>query len=119
MASLRAGRAARKGNGNIGAAVCVGVRRTRERCTARWKPVLRRPVGPKEFNLIRDSGTRALPPRLPEQPFFYLLPVFSEAYGRKDSPRLERRRLGCRLRHARSRPEELSRSLSSEGSRWE
>jgi hypothetical protein len=37
---------------------------------------LYRPVGPKELALIRDSGFRAFPPRLPEQPIFY--PVLTE-----------------------------------------
>jgi hypothetical protein len=40
-----------------------------------------RPVGPKEMKLIRASGMRAFPPRLPEQPIFY--PVLSEAYATK------------------------------------
>jgi hypothetical protein len=40
-----------------------------------------RPVGPKELELIRRSGMRAFPPRLPEQPIFY--PVTSEAYAVK------------------------------------
>jgi hypothetical protein len=40
-----------------------------------------RPVGPKELDLIRQSGMRAFPPRLPEQPIFY--PVLSEAYAVK------------------------------------
>lgn len=40
-----------------------------------------RPVGPKEMDLIRKSGMRAHPPRLPEQPIFY--PVLSEAYAIK------------------------------------
>lgn len=40
-----------------------------------------RPVGPKEVELIRQSGMRAFPPRLPEQPIFY--PVLSEAYAIK------------------------------------
>lgn len=43
--------------------------------------VLWRPVGPKELELIRQSGMRAFPPRLPEQPIFY--PVLSEDYARK------------------------------------
>jgi hypothetical protein len=43
--------------------------------------VLWRPVGPKELDLIRQSGMRAFPPRLPEQPIFY--PVLSETYARK------------------------------------
>jgi hypothetical protein len=40
-----------------------------------------RPVGRKEMDLIRASGMRAFPPRLPEQPIFY--PVLSEAYATK------------------------------------
>lgn len=42
---------------------------------------LYRPVGPKELALIRESGFRAFPPRLPEQPIFY--PVLTEAYAVK------------------------------------
>ena len=38
-----------------------------------------RPVGPKELELIRASGNRAFPPRLPEQPIFY--PVLNEDYA--------------------------------------
>jgi hypothetical protein len=38
-----------------------------------------RPVGPDELRLIRQSGMRAFPPRLPEQPIFY--PVLSEEYA--------------------------------------
>jgi hypothetical protein len=38
-----------------------------------------RPVGEAELNLIRDSGWRAFPPRLPEQPIFY--PVLDEQYA--------------------------------------
>ena len=41
--------------------------------------VLFRPVGQKEFELIRDSGFTAFPPRLPEQPIFY--PVLKEEYA--------------------------------------
>ena len=41
--------------------------------------VLFRPVGQKEFELIRDSGFTAFPPRLPEQPIFY--PVLNEEYA--------------------------------------
>ena len=40
-----------------------------------------RPVGPKELALIRESGMRAFPPRLPEQPIFYS--VLSEDYAIK------------------------------------
>jgi hypothetical protein len=40
-----------------------------------------RPVGPTELALIRASGMRAFPPRLPEQPLFY--PVLSEEYATK------------------------------------
>jgi len=41
--------------------------------------VLFRPVGPKELELIRASGFREFPPRLPEQPIFY--PVVKEGYA--------------------------------------
>ena len=40
-----------------------------------------RPVGPEELELIRESGMRGFPPRLPEQPIFY--PVTTEAYAIK------------------------------------
>ncbi len=40
-----------------------------------------RPVGPEELKLIAQSGMRAFPPRLPEQPIFY--PVLSEDYAVK------------------------------------
>ena len=35
-----------------------------------------RPIGPAELELIRKTGMRAFPPRLPEQPIFY--PVLSK-----------------------------------------
>ena len=38
-----------------------------------------RPVGPKELELIKAFGFRALPPRLPDQPIFY--PVANHAYA--------------------------------------
>ena len=38
-----------------------------------------RPVGPKELDLIRASGNRTFPPRLPEQPIFY--PILNEQYA--------------------------------------
>jgi hypothetical protein len=40
-----------------------------------------RPVGPKELELIRQSGYKEFPPRLPEQPIFY--PVLNEEYATK------------------------------------
>ena len=40
---------------------------------------LYRPVGSGELRLIADSGYRAFPPRLPEQPIFY--PVLNEEYA--------------------------------------
>ncbi len=40
-----------------------------------------RPVGPQELKLIRQSGMRSFPPRLPEQPIFY--PVLTEEYAVK------------------------------------
>jgi hypothetical protein len=42
---------------------------------------LYRPVGPEELQLIRQSGFRSFPPRLPEQPIFY--PVLTEVYAVK------------------------------------
>jgi hypothetical protein len=38
-----------------------------------------RPVGPKELELIAESGFREFPPRLPDQPIFY--PVLNEEYA--------------------------------------
>lgn len=38
-----------------------------------------RPVGANELALIKASGFRRFPPRLPEQPIFY--PVCNEAYA--------------------------------------
>jgi hypothetical protein len=40
---------------------------------------LYRPVGQAELDLIRASGFRKFPPRLPEQPIFY--PVLTEDYA--------------------------------------
>jgi len=40
---------------------------------------LYRPVGQAELDLIRMSGFRRFPSRLPEQPFFY--PVLTEQYA--------------------------------------
>lgn len=41
--------------------------------------VLYRPVDPEELALIKQSGWRAFPPRLPDQPIFY--PVLNEEYA--------------------------------------
>ena len=38
-----------------------------------------RPIGPAELRLVEESGYRAFPPRLPEQPIFY--PVLNEGYA--------------------------------------
>lgn len=38
-----------------------------------------RPVGPQELILIEQSGWKAFPPRLPDQPIFY--PVMNEEYA--------------------------------------
>lgn len=43
--------------------------------------VLYRPTGPQELELVRQSGFKRWPPRLPEQPIFY--PVTNEAYARQ------------------------------------
>jgi hypothetical protein len=42
---------------------------------------LYRPTGERELALIRGSGWREFPPRLPEQPIFY--PVLEEVYATK------------------------------------
>src|SRR5258708_5207869 len=42
---------------------------------------LYRPVGPDELALIRQTGFRSFPPRLPEQPIFY--PVLTRDYAIK------------------------------------
>ncbi|MEO0688124.1 MAG: ADP-ribosylglycohydrolase family protein, partial [Cyanobacteria bacterium J06649_11] len=46
---------------------------------ARETVVLYRPVGEKELDLIKESGYREFPPRLPEQPIFY--PVLNQEYA--------------------------------------
>lgn len=38
-----------------------------------------RPTGPEELALVRESGFRRWPPRLPDQPIFY--PVTNEGYA--------------------------------------
>ncbi|MEO8354214.1 MAG: hypothetical protein ABI680_20995 [Chthoniobacteraceae bacterium] len=40
-----------------------------------------RPVGPRELELIAETGHREFPPRLPDQPIFY--PVLNEEYARQ------------------------------------
>jgi hypothetical protein len=40
---------------------------------------LYRPTGPKELALVRESGFKEWPPRLPDQPIFY--PVTNEQYA--------------------------------------
>jgi len=40
---------------------------------------LYRPTGPNELDLVRASGYKRWPPRLPEQPIFY--PVTNEGYA--------------------------------------
>lgn len=40
---------------------------------------LYRPTGPEELKLVEDSGWKAWPPRLPDQPIFY--PVTNERYA--------------------------------------
>jgi hypothetical protein len=41
--------------------------------------ILFRPIGQAELDLIAQSGFRAFPPRLPEQPIFY--PVLNREYA--------------------------------------
>ncbi|MBR8836412.1 MAG: hypothetical protein DSM106950_20920 [Stigonema ocellatum SAG 48.90 = DSM 106950] len=42
---------------------------------------LYRPTGPKEMELVKQSGYTKWPPRLPEQPIFY--PVTNEQYAKE------------------------------------
>lgn len=42
---------------------------------------LYRPTGPKELELVKQSGYTIWPPRLPSQPIFY--PVTNEQYARE------------------------------------
>ena len=42
---------------------------------------LYRPTGPRELALVRESGFRRWPPRLPQQPIFY--PVTNEQYAKE------------------------------------
>ena len=44
-----------------------------------------RPTGPEELDLVRASGFRRWPPRLPEQPIFY--PVTNEPYAQEIAQR--------------------------------
>lgn len=63
-------------------AVCrVSRERTDSVSRQRETTTLWRPTGPVELELVRESGWRAWPPRLPEQPIFY--PVLNEAYAVK------------------------------------
>lgn len=62
----------RRGNGS-GIARAVGENESMETVTL-W-----RPTGPKELALVEESGWRAWPPRLPDQPIFY--PVLNEDYA--------------------------------------
>ena len=41
--------------------------------------ILFRPVGLEELRLLYETGMRAFPPRLPDQPIFY--PVTNEGYA--------------------------------------
>ncbi len=43
--------------------------------------VMYRPTGPTELELVKESGFRRWPPRLPEQPIFY--PVTNEQYAKE------------------------------------
>ena len=47
--------------------------------------ILYRPTGPEELELVRRSGFRAWPPRLPGQPIFY--PVTNEVYAKEITER--------------------------------
>lgn len=52
-----------------------------------------RPVGPKELALIKQSGYKCWPPRLPEQPIFY--PVTNAKYAQEIAERWNVRESGA------------------------
>jgi len=54
---------------------------------------LYRPVGPQEFDLIKDSGFTAFPPRLDEQPIFY--PVLNQKYAEEIASKWNVKHSGC------------------------
>jgi len=43
--------------------------------------ILWRPTGPEEIELVRATGSKRWPPRLPDQPIFY--PVLNEDYANR------------------------------------
>ena len=43
--------------------------------------IIYRPTGPLELSLVKESGYKKWPPRLPQQPIFY--PVTNEKYARE------------------------------------
>ncbi len=43
--------------------------------------ILYRPIGPGEYDILEQTGWKAWPPRLPEQPIFY--PVLNEEYAKE------------------------------------
>jgi hypothetical protein len=52
-----------------------------------------RPAGPAELELVKDSGWRRWPPRLPGQPIFY--PVTNEEYACEIAQRWNVKDSGC------------------------
>ena len=52
-----------------------------------------RPTGPKELALVRESGFKRWPPRLPEQPIFY--PVTNQHYAEEIAPCWNVKESGC------------------------
>lgn len=54
---------------------------------------LYRPTGPTELDLVKQSGNRRWPPRLPEQPIFY--PVTTKAYADRIASEWNVKDSGC------------------------
>ena len=54
---------------------------------------LYRPTGPEELRLVRETGFRAWPPRLPDQPIFY--PVTNEEYAAQIAREWNVKASGC------------------------
>lgn len=53
---------------------------------------LYRPTGPEELELVKQSGYKRWPPRLPEQPIFY--PVTNEEYAIEITTKWNRKDIG-------------------------
>lgn len=93
---------------NVGP-LCLGVDRMEDTIT------MYRPTGPKELELLKLSGFRRWPPRLPEQPIFY--PVTNERYAVEIASQWNVRRR-CGVCHPVCGPQLVYEPLRSSEGRW-